>query len=67
MFKPKKNNEHEVFQYGFAAGKGVERERILALLDSPTLREEWIDATMNCIPTFSITVKFIQDLIRGEQ
>jgi hypothetical protein len=28
MFKPKKNNEHEVFQYGFVTGKEVERERI---------------------------------------
>jgi hypothetical protein len=28
MFKPKKNDESKVFQYGFVAGKKVERERI---------------------------------------
>jgi hypothetical protein len=36
FFKPKKDNAHEIFQYGFTSGKDVERERIIKLL-----QERW--------------------------
>lgn|GEM_PF-2118426 len=44
----------------------AERERILAILREPGLRDEWINATLNAIPTFGNVIAHLIKRIEAE-